>query len=70
MFKPGDKVYYIPFDTSGTENYENGIVKDIVPERSDVLFVVFNFNNDPDNYRNYTGQLTVVTKLRKGWCIK
>ena len=70
MFKPGDKVYYIPFVDAKIETYQNGIVKHAIPGRSDLLFVVFHFNNDPDNYRNYTGQLTSASNLRKGWCIK
>lgn len=44
---PGEYVYHSP-------SKQEGIVKNTTILG---VFVVFNYNNDPDNYQDYTGQL-------------
>lgn len=70
--KKGDKVYYQPFYYHNDE-WENGIVKEI-PDQSDpysyvygTVRVVYNCNDDWDNYENYTGALTNGRDLNLGW---
>ena len=55
----GDKVYY---DRNGTK--ENGIVKLVMTNN---VFVVYRCGEDWENYRNYTGVLTPLNYLKKGW---
>ena len=54
-FYVGDKVVYIPDNTEG-------IVKAIT--RENFCFVVFNCNNDWDNYQQYTAQNCKINDLR------
>lgn len=58
--KPGDKVTYLT-------NYkkEKGIVKSI--SDNDNTFVVYNCNDDWDNYSDYTAARTRNQDLTKGW---
>lgn len=60
---PGKHVHYISHDGATPIN---GVVK----RRSsfaDKVFVVFNCNNDWDNYIDYTAQLTPIDKLYPGF---
>lgn len=59
----GDKVHYQP-SYYDFEKWDNGIVKEITEER---VFVVFNCAGDWENYKNYTGCLTKIKDLYKGW---
>jgi hypothetical protein len=59
-FKAGQKVTY-------TRTNEAGIVKSVPELRPGFVFVVFSCGGDWANYRNYTGQLTHVSKLTPGW---
>ena len=61
--KVGDKVTYVPEHG----NFEEGIIKEMHPAMNDHAWVVFHCNNDWNDYKNYTGQLTSLTYLRKGW---
>jgi len=58
----GAKCHYTPDKGES----KNGIVKS-VSDIPDHLFVVFNCNNDWDNYKGYTGQLTNKKDLKYGW---
>lgn len=64
--KIGDKVHYIPFEGCSDDQIENGIIK-LFNDQSLKPFVVFNCNDDWDNYKNYTGQCVNITQLNKGW---
>ncbi|MFP4661961.1 MAG: hypothetical protein ACLFPF_07220 [Halanaerobiales bacterium] len=58
--KPGEKVTYItPY------KQEKGIIKSI-PD-SEHAFVVYNCNEDWDNYRDYTAARTRIEDLKEGW---
>lgn len=58
--KVGDYVHYSP----DFGKNENGRVKSI---RVDVIFIVFNCNNEWDNFMEYTGQNTPISYVGKGW---
>jgi hypothetical protein len=60
--KAGDKVHY----TAPHGKKENGIIKSI-NESGDGAFVVYNCNEDWDNYENYTGAHTRLSTLTEGW---
>lgn len=62
LFEVGEKVHYDPM-VSG-RNCENGMVKEIAENG---IRVVFHCNKDWNNFRDYTGQLTSIHQLRKGW---
>lgn len=68
IFKPGDKVTYIP----EYGKPEPGIIKSQCPDKN-YYFVVFHCNNDWDDYANYTGQRThkkylkMVLKTSEEW---
>ncbi|MFY8160221.1 MAG: hypothetical protein ACOVNU_02745 [Candidatus Kapaibacteriota bacterium] len=65
--KVGDKVHYQPSYYSH-DKFENGIVKEIIKsENSSSIFVVYHWNNDIDNYKNYTAGLTNLRDLKLGW---
>jgi len=57
----GDKVRYCP---EHSLKEEKGVVKSIQP---DLAWIVYNCNNDWDNYRDYTGCATKITDLKLGW---
>lgn len=63
--KVGDKVHYIPFE--GSNEYENGIVKEIPEWSKNSVRVVYHCNGDWNNYKNYTSQLTNIENLYSGW---
>ena len=79
--KVGDKVSYVPahykraievFDNEGLvigckDKYSNGIVKEIPKHTTESVRVVYNCNNNWDNYQNYTSALTNVRDLELGW---
>lgn len=54
---PGDRVTFLMTN-------ENGIVKSIA---DDGVFVVFNCDNDWDNYMDYTASFCLIGTLKKGW---
>lgn len=66
MFEKGSKVHYIIHSNCLIDDIENGIVKSMSDNGSHA-FVVFNCDNDWDNFENYTGQSTNILKLKKGW---
>ena len=59
----GDKVCYR--NKCLIQPFENGIIKEIV--NSENVRVVYNCNNDWDNYKDYTAVLTSVNNLDLGW---
>ena len=59
--KPGDKVCYV----TDYKPPENGVVKSI--SDTEHVFVVYNCDNDWDNYMNYTVARTRVSDLKQGW---
>lgn len=67
LLKADDKVHYIPFPDCSVKLYENGIVKTMHSTNKNVLFVVYHCAGDWDNYQRYTGALTDIAQLRKGW---
>lgn len=60
--QPGIKVHY----TSPHDSKENGIVKSLNDSKT-IAWVVYNCNNDWDNYMNYTGAATNIKDLTIGW---
>lgn len=69
----GDKVHYQPAHY-GSDNFENGIIKEIpsfAADESHAHFnsvrVVYNCAGDWDNYENYTSALTNIRDLKLGW---
>ena len=67
-FKVGDRVHFRIFKGCRPEKCENGIVKKI--DNPQHLWVVYNCNNDWDNYQNYTAQKTSIVLLEAGWINK
>jgi len=64
--KVGDKVYYQPEHYSPDE-YENGIVKEIRPEVTNAVWVVYNCDQNWKAYRDYTSAKTRLEDLFFGW---
>lgn len=62
----GQKVYYQPKHYNSDE-WENGIIKEIPTHTNEAVRVVYNCNNDWDNYQNYTSALTKLEDLKLGW---
>jgi hypothetical protein len=60
QYKVGDKVHF----DGGYGKIENGIVKSV---QSDSAFVVYNCDNDWDNFKDYTGCRTQFIHLHPGW---
>lgn len=60
--KEGDKVIY----TAPYGEKENGIIKSFNDSKT-FVWVVYDCNNDWDNYQNYTGQCTNILDLELGW---
>jgi len=58
---PGDKVTYVSYNKK-----EHGIVKSI--SDNEHVFVVYNCNNEWENYKNYTAARTRKGDLVIGWC--
>lgn len=65
--KPGTKVHYLPKAREGKDDPENGIIKSIPKDNQGAVFVVYHCNNDWDNYKDYTANLTKLTDLKIGW---
>jgi hypothetical protein len=61
-FSIGDKVTYV----SDYAPSEHGIIKGFSKDGIQA-YVVYNCNEDWENYNNYTGQLTYLDDLRKEW---
>lgn len=61
----GDKVHYVPYEGCDEHLIQNGIIKTVRDE--DNFFVVYNCNEDWDNYEDYGSQLTNVKYLKNGW---
>jgi len=59
--KEGTKVAYITHN-----KIERGIVKSACLDRA-YVFVVYNCNNDWENYKNYTAVRTRISDLTIGW---
>lgn len=59
FFQEGDKVTYTEFPFVK----EKGIIKQpgLIPR------VVYKWDNEPENYKNYTGEATPINKLTYGW---
>lgn len=64
--KIGMRVCYSP-DSNSLLNTENGIVKSFPEDYNGYVFIVYNCNGDWDNYMNYTGQSTKISRLIIGW---
>lgn len=58
----GDKVTYNPGYKS-----EIGIIKEVPEDVPDSVRVVFHCNDDWENYKEYTSQLTELKHLTLGW---
>ena len=63
----GQKVHYIPYEGCQEKEIQNGIVKEIHNSSLTQVYVVYRCMGDWKNYKNYTSQLTPVSKLRLGW---
>lgn len=63
----GQKVYYRPGYKKIHES-ENGIVKSFCDDPN-YVFVVYHWNDELDNYRDYTAARTRVDDLFDGWVI-
>ena len=59
----GDKVTYTA-EASGT--VKKGIISSLHSGNA-FIFVVYDCSEDWDNFNDYTGQLTLVSNLTKGW---
>ena len=64
--KIGDKVHYQP-EYFNADNWENGIVKEIPTHTTNCVRVVYNCDEEWDNYMNYTSALTQLSDLKLGW---
>lgn len=60
----GSKVTFISQGTS--KRKEKGRVKSFSDEK-DKVFVVYKCNDDWENYKNYTGEITSLNFLELGW---
>lgn len=65
--KIGDKVHYQPEHYKEQDKFENGIVKGIPTHTDEAVRVVYNCNNDWNNYKDYTSALTNLRDLNIGW---
>lgn len=65
--KKGDKVYYQPKHYKPDGEFENGIIKEVPDNSLQYVRIVFNSNNDWENYNKYTSHLTDVDDLYLGW---
>ena len=63
--KVGDKVCYIPFEGAHPIYCQKGMIKGFVDNSN--AFVVYNCGHDWDNYTQYTGANTPISKLVLGW---
>lgn len=71
FLKIGDKVCYQPHHYKRHDKYENGVVSRIqvggINSKVDGVWVVYNCDDDWDNFKNYTGTLTNLEDLKLGW---
>lgn len=65
VFTVGDYVHYI-----GHGDPENGRVKALHPLRKDAVWVVYKCADQWEFFMNYTGQLTEIKDLERGWASK
>lgn len=65
--KIGDKVHYTPFEECAESLIENGLVKEIPDHTNTAVRVVFNCAGEWNNFKDYTSQLTPISKLSMGW---
>jgi len=49
---------------------QNGIIKGFHNLNKEFAFVVYSCDNNWDNYKDYTGQLTDVKALKPGWALE
>lgn len=65
----GDLVHYTPYEGCNDSEMKNGRIKSLgeIPRH---VFVVYNCNDDWENYANYTAALTPIEKLKSGWTNK
>ncbi len=61
----GAKVHYQPEHYS--DNFENGIVKEIRDGKTDAVWVVYNCAEEWHRYKDYTSALTFLRDLKLGW---
>ena len=64
MFKPGQKVHYVPLKDDFVQRNENGIVKSIVENGA---WVVYYCLGDWKHYLDYHAQITPFDNLSDGW---
>lgn len=62
----GDKVHYQP-EHYGDSRWENGLIKEIRNDRTDVIWVVYNCGGDWYDYMLYTSACTNLRDLILGW---
>ena len=67
--KIGEKVHYKP-DHYGNNEFENGLVKEVLEWPINSVRVVYNCDCDWKNFKDYTSALTNLRDLRLGWLIK
>ena len=65
--KIGDKVHYLPEHKVESNEYENGIIKEIPEDSLDSVRVVYNCGGDWKHYQDYTSCLTNIRDLFVGW---
>lgn len=62
----GDKVHYQPTHYSLNE-WENGIIKEIRPDRLDVVWVVYNCAGNWKRFNDYTSACTRLEDIKLNW---
>ena len=62
----GDRVHYQPEHYSENK-WENGLVKEIPDFTTDAVRVVYNCDEDWEDFKNYTSALTNIRDLHLGW---
>jgi len=67
IIKVGDKVHYQPEHFIKIKKWVNGIVKEIPEHTTTALRIVYNCNDDWENFKDYTSALTNVCDLFFGW---
>jgi hypothetical protein len=66
--KVGEKVHYKPKHfKSSQQPPQNGMVKTIPEGSKEFFFVVYNCNNDWENFQKYTAQGTNIKDVHPGW---
>lgn len=64
--KKGDKVHYQP-EYFGSNEFENGIVKEVPEHTDEAVRVVYNCNGEWDRIDDYTSAMTSIYDLKHGW---